>query len=148
MATAEETDCGILEVMTPPRQTQVDHPFKFIDGCRKGGKVLVYNGYLFHLNSKMKQTAYFKCSEKRKGCMAGITLKNYNPSNSTFDSFVITNTTHVNHVADPDKVIRREEKHLVRTHLTNTNLYLYCTVIINQRFGNFRRVFHPKDGRD
>ncbi len=72
--------------------------------------MIVLDGYIFHLNCTNKSTAYFKCSQRAKGCNASILLRNWSHSNYTFDGYEITNSRHVNHLPDLDKVKKREEK--------------------------------------
>lgn len=94
---------------------QVDggtHPFKFINS-KRGKKVLVLDGYIFHFHSKFRTTYYFKCSHKSKGCGAGINLKNWNEKHCTFDSYQVTNSEHLNHLPDPEKIKKKEKQNKV-----------------------------------
>lgn len=90
-----------------------EYPFKFINS-RHGKKALVMDGYIFYFHSKFKSTSYFKCAHRSKGCGAGISLKNWNQEHCTFDSYLIPNNQHLNHLPDPDKITKREEKSKVK----------------------------------
>lgn len=92
-----------------PSSDQEQCPIKLI-ASRKGKKVVVLDGYIFHLNCKNKATAYFKCSQRTKGCNASVILRNWNENKGTFSGYEITNSNHVNHLPDPEKIRRKEEK--------------------------------------
>ncbi len=103
----EEPGGSFLEdeqVEVPP-----EHPFKFIT-TKRGKKVLVMDGYIFHFHSKFKASSYFKCFHRKKGCGAAIALKNWNQERCTFDSYLIRNNQHLNHLPDPDKILKKEEQ--------------------------------------
>lgn len=96
-----------LSLSSPPLDQ--DKCPKFIES-RKGKKLLVFDGYIFHLNTKNKTTGYFKCSQTRKGCGARIVLKKWSQNNYTFDGYEITNGNHVNHLPDFEKIKKKKSQ--------------------------------------
>lgn len=121
-----------VEPGSMPSLDEQQCPLKLI-ASRRGRKVIVLDGYIFHLNTKNKTTAYFKCSQRSKGCNASILLRNWNDSNCTFNGYEITNSRHVNHLPDLDKVKRKEEK---GNKVLSVCVYTLVNVMFNDLFNH------------
>lgn len=116
----------------------------------KGGKLIVHESNAYRKNAVNGRSTYFSCSQKQKGCPAGIYLYDYNPVTCDYSSYRVKDAEHEGHSSKPHRAVRKLLKREEPAAVVDKNVVcLFCLTGLPADVVNARVLTNlAPDGKD